>query len=215
MNSDASASVYRDMIWYLADPAARSLLLAAVAFVLLKVLRIRDLHLRLATWKAVLASAMAMPLLGWLLPARPLSISKTTVAPQILRSPAPPAVQINESGPRDVSFPRAIIVPMSPDYPRVPAERSIPLWPRIAAAIYILGASFLLTRFATGLYLSGRIRKRSRSIEDIEVQQSLARESTAASLRRHPELAESDAIAVPVTLGIPHPIILLPTEWRE
>jgi hypothetical protein len=57
-----------------AEPAARSILLAFAVAVLLSVLRVKSVTPRLAAWKIVLYCALAMPVLGWVLPALPLSV---------------------------------------------------------------------------------------------------------------------------------------------
>jgi beta-lactamase regulating signal transducer with metallopeptidase domain len=56
----------------LADSALRSLVLAAVAGLTLAAFRVRSSSLRLFTWTAVLYAALAMPLLGSILPALPI-----------------------------------------------------------------------------------------------------------------------------------------------
>jgi beta-lactamase regulating signal transducer with metallopeptidase domain len=55
----------------LASPAARGFALAAAAGLGLAALRVRATNLRLVTWTTVLYAALAMPLLGWLLPSFP------------------------------------------------------------------------------------------------------------------------------------------------
>jgi beta-lactamase regulating signal transducer with metallopeptidase domain len=55
----------------LASPAARALALAAAAGLGLAAFRVKSINTRLITWTAVLYAALAMPLLGWLLPSLP------------------------------------------------------------------------------------------------------------------------------------------------
>src|SRR5271167_1317518 len=64
----ASAS----LLLQLANPAARALALAVAAGLALAAFRVQSTSVRLFTWKSVLFAALAMPLLGWILP--PLSI---------------------------------------------------------------------------------------------------------------------------------------------
>jgi hypothetical protein len=72
-------------------------------------------------------------------------------------------------------------------------------WPRAAMIVYILVAGTLLLRLSVGLLMSRRLLRSSRSTalkpEGIEVR-------------------ESDRVAAPVTLGVVHPAILLPIDWR-
>ena len=57
-----------------AEPAIRSMLLACAVAILLSVLRVKAVTPRLAAWKIVLCCALAMPVLGLVLPALPLSV---------------------------------------------------------------------------------------------------------------------------------------------
>ncbi len=59
------------LIAQIANPAVRALALAGAAGLGLAALRVRNTSTRLFTWTAVLYAALAMPLLGWLLPALP------------------------------------------------------------------------------------------------------------------------------------------------
>jgi beta-lactamase regulating signal transducer with metallopeptidase domain len=68
------------------QPAARSLAFACVAGVALVAFRVRSVALRLAIWRAVLLVALAMPLLGLLLPPLPVFVP---LAAKFLRTEAP------------------------------------------------------------------------------------------------------------------------------
>jgi beta-lactamase regulating signal transducer with metallopeptidase domain len=54
---------------HLLDPAMRSLVLAVLAGLILKLWRVRDERVELAVWTGVLYAALAMPLLSWVMPA--------------------------------------------------------------------------------------------------------------------------------------------------
>src|SRR3989442_10884 len=64
----ASASVLVQIV----NPAARVLALAGAVAAGLAAFQVKNTSVRLSTWRAVLYTALAMPLLGWLLP--PLAI---------------------------------------------------------------------------------------------------------------------------------------------
>jgi beta-lactamase regulating signal transducer with metallopeptidase domain len=64
----ASANVLVQVV----NPAARAVALASAAAAGLAAFRVKNTSVRLSTWRAVLYTALAMPLLGWLLP--PLAI---------------------------------------------------------------------------------------------------------------------------------------------
>jgi len=68
------------------QPAARSLAFACVTGVALVAFRVRSVALRLAIWRAVLLVALAMPLLGLLLPPLPVFVP---LAAKFLRPEAP------------------------------------------------------------------------------------------------------------------------------
>jgi beta-lactamase regulating signal transducer with metallopeptidase domain len=55
----------------LASPTARALALATAAGLGLAAFHVKDTNVRLVTWTAVLYAALAMPLLGWILPSLP------------------------------------------------------------------------------------------------------------------------------------------------
>ncbi len=79
--------------------------------------------------------------------------------------------------------------------PVAPAPHSFD-WQRLAMSLYAGIAGVLLLRICVGLLLSRR----------------LARASSATNLAG---VRESDQVNAPVTVGIAHPAILLPLDWRE
>ncbi len=79
---DASANFAAHIL----QPAARSLAFACVAGVALVAFRVRSVALRLAIWRAVLLVALAMPLLGLLLPPLPVFVP---LAAKFLRTQPP------------------------------------------------------------------------------------------------------------------------------
>jgi beta-lactamase regulating signal transducer with metallopeptidase domain len=87
-------------------------------------------------------------------------------------------------------------------------------WPLVAAVFYVLIAGVLLAQLAVGFFISRRVKFSGRPVGDRRVLAALLEQSTRWGLETAPELAESPAVAVPVTLGVWHPIILLPSAWR-
>src|SRR5258708_864915 len=61
-----------DVLLQIVNPAARVVALAGAAAAGLAAFRVKNTSVRLSAWRAVLYAALAMPLLGWLLP--PLAI---------------------------------------------------------------------------------------------------------------------------------------------
>ena len=68
------------VIGQLAGAAVRALLPASVAALALCAFRVRHAALRLAVWTGVLYAALALPLLGYLLPAIPVRVPAKTAA---------------------------------------------------------------------------------------------------------------------------------------
>ncbi len=63
-----------NLLAQLANPAARALVLGAAAGLGLAAFRVKTTSMRLFTWTAVLYAALAMPLLGWMLPPLPIPV---------------------------------------------------------------------------------------------------------------------------------------------
>src|SRR5208282_999651 len=80
-----------NLLTQLANPAGRALLLAGVAGLTLAAFRVKAASLRLFTWTAVLYGALALPLLGWMLPPMAVPI------PAFLRHDAAQASQFQSS----------------------------------------------------------------------------------------------------------------------
>ena len=68
----AAVQASTELLAQVANPAARALALAGAAGLGLAAFRVRATSARLFTWTAVLCAALAMPMLGWVLP--PLAI---------------------------------------------------------------------------------------------------------------------------------------------
>src|ERR1700727_1097355 len=78
------------ILMLVADAAVRALALAGAAGLALAAIRVRSTSARLFTWTAVLYAALAMPLLGWLLPAMPIP-TPAFVRHEVVQSIAPQA----------------------------------------------------------------------------------------------------------------------------
>src|SRR5208283_4695272 len=210
----------------LANPAARALALAAGAGLGLAAFRVRSASLRLFIWTAVLYAALAMPLLGWILP--PLSFPIPAVFHRETEQPLPhrgldsktlseASQQSSTSSPisqgraRTTALPPAATPPSHRWYAR---WSSLP-WGKVAAGIYLLMASLLLVRFVVGLVFARRITQASDPIRDPRLALKLFCRARASGLSSIPRVAESKFVSVPVTMGAFRSTILLPSNWRE
>jgi bla regulator protein blaR1 len=201
------------LLAHLADAALRSVAMACLAAIVLAWARRKDAVLHLVIWRVVLYTALAMPLMAWLMPGLPLPLPATLAKQQAQIISPVSEVRTAELVPAPTVFKTQLATLPAAPVPRT-QPREIP-WRAIAVAIYVLAAGFFLARLGLGWMLSGRLRRRSRRINDPETLAATEGLSRAVGLRRVPELAESSAIAVPVTLGVKKPVVLLPATWRD
>lgn len=203
--------------------ALRSLVLAGVAALGLKVFRVQSTAVRLFVWRAVLCASFAMPFLGQLLP--PLPITSPQVFSAATASPAnrPGQTSVPAISSSNLSVATKTLVDVSAPLPPSKAEigpatqlspRSKFRWNAIRWSLWAtfsyLGVTFvLLVRYVLGLVLSRRLVRGSREICDPCISARLR------SFHAGAHLAESHVIAVPVTVGVFRPSILFPTGWRE
>jgi beta-lactamase regulating signal transducer with metallopeptidase domain len=208
----SSSHLCAQLLRCLAEPALRALALAALAGLALTMGRVKDAAVRLAVWTALLYVALAMPFFAWVappvrlpMPALPAAQSVPPPAPAGITIPAPGSPVRIIAG----ATPSALVHSAKPS-----ASRWTFSWLLVAAALYLLIAGVLLAQLALGFFFSRRVKLSGRPVGDRRVLAALLEESTRWGLATAPELAESPAVAVPVTLGAWHPIILLPTAWR-
>ncbi len=85
----------------------------------------------------------------------------------------------------------------------------------ILFAIYAAIALALFVRVALGVHLSSRLVRIAKPIDEPQAFEPLVHASEAGGLRAIPWLAESDAVNVPVVIGVRKPTILLAAGWRD
>jgi bla regulator protein blaR1 len=277
-----------DLLAYLTEMALRSLAVGCAAALLLALTRAKAPAVRLYVWSGVLYVALAMPLLGALLPRLRLMIPAANAGPitgrivkivTILTRPRPATVPdrlvaagessrsssgIGENMPRTTSttFSNADCGRVNARCGPLPighsglasanvssstthssaqwapgvVSASMPVsivrradWKVIAAAIYFAGLLILLGRLLMGIWWTHRLTRsaveicgRYSNAEDgVENNRScmamawLRSHSILEGLQKPPRLKESEALSVPVTTGVLHPIILLPAGWSR
>jgi TonB family protein len=171
----------------LAGVSVRVAVLAALAWVVLFVCRVRRADLRHAVWSLVLIAMLLMPLVAWLTPSLTLRVGRPTAASDVT-----PSLQV----PLEVSA-TALGAPAS-----MPAsEWARRNWQSIVVALYAAGVLVMLGRLCYGYALARRLGQSSKVIEE--------------PLATRIPVSETDCITVPVTIGWVKPQILLPRDWRE
>jgi beta-lactamase regulating signal transducer with metallopeptidase domain len=208
----SSSHLCAQLLRHLAEPALRALVLAALAGLALAVGRVKDAELRLGVWTALLYAALAMPFLAWVAPAVRLPLPALPAATSV-PPPAPAGVRILATG-SPIRIIAGATAPARLHSAEPAASRWTFSWQLVVAALYLLIAGVLLAQLAVGFFISRRVKLSGRPVGDRRVLAALLEQSTRWGLETAPELAESPAVAVPVTLGVWHPIILLPTAWR-
>src|SRR5580692_585257 len=209
---DASANFAAHVL----QSAARSLAFACVAGLVLAAFRARSVALRLAIWRTVLVVALAMPLLGLLLPPLPVFVPLAAkfVREQPAAEIAPPefhsrAISVNQiahsSSTRLGAFTytgrapdtiaatdatgitAATTTPESADWPAASAQPRRPIpWLAASAAIYLAVALFMLMRLALGVILGRRLERELQLIEDPRAFARLQFIAQASGLRGSP-----------------------------
>jgi beta-lactamase regulating signal transducer with metallopeptidase domain len=240
MTPTAALQASTSLLEQLASPAARALVLAGAAALGLAVFHVKTPSARLFTWTAVMYAALAMPLLGWILP--PLSVPTPVLLQYAFlqnaafgHGRAQPA--FNEAG---ISQPLAAApVPSSTHRTFITSKRTIRetpsveivrqvssssassslrssiRWNLVAAGIYLAVAFLLLIRFLVGIAFSHRLVRASQIIDEPHVTRKLAAHASASGLAFVPQAAESEFISVPVTMGALRSTILLPAGWCD
>jgi beta-lactamase regulating signal transducer with metallopeptidase domain len=169
----------------LVESTVRSLGFAAAVGLALQILRVRDTGTRLAAWTAVLYGALLLPAMVAVLPPLEVPMLHRAASQKVVVAPA-----VSVSNDR-TEIPEG-----------VPDKRFN--WRRAAVDLYFAVALGLLGRLVFGLIATRRLRRASRPVND-------ARLLAMCSVR----LVESSALAVPITIGWLHPVVVLPDSWRE
>jgi beta-lactamase regulating signal transducer with metallopeptidase domain len=227
----------------LADSAVRALFLGAIAGLGMFALRIKATSTRLFTWTAVLYAALAMPLLGWMLPPlaipTPTFLQSRTIQSERAQSLITQHAQVSfasygATGVRKVAGKEKssaetagqTVSHASPPLGGTSHTEVAPtlhpsslwssiVWSIVAAGIYFVVALLLLARLLVGLIFASRLVRSSQEIHELRVTRKLASCTYACGLGRIPSVVESEIISVPVTVGILRSTILFPGGWRE
>jgi beta-lactamase regulating signal transducer with metallopeptidase domain len=242
MLADISSST--SVLAVLANSAVRALALASAAGLGLAVFRIKSTAVRLFTWNAVLYASLAMPLLQWMLPPvsvpTPRLLQSRVARAIVPTQPSSSAFNVvlahkasgraasssatkGSSSSNRMTTPNEEAPPIALD--RANSQLSFPSlsssflasisWSVVVPGIYFGGALLLLVRFAVGLAFGRRLLQASQPIADRRVASRIASRAQAMGLASFPQVAESELISVPLTMGVLRSTILLPPGWLE
>jgi beta-lactamase regulating signal transducer with metallopeptidase domain len=224
------------LVSHIVVPAIRTGILAIFVGLALAVFRPKHVSMRLAVWTLVLYAGLAMPFLSWFLPAvrvplpvpyrQKTPVVLTTVPANAAASADPIAIITSSPGAipaasraaalldrqRVNASPNALAAPQTAPFPARKPFLPADFWPLLFVGGYFLAVAILLGRFAAGQFLSRRLRNTAAPLNDSGL---MDRYSQALGITPVPLLAESKAIAVPATLGLRNPLILLPWGWRS
>ncbi|HUO29795.1 MAG TPA: M56 family metallopeptidase, partial [Bryobacteraceae bacterium] len=168
------------MLTFLAAWMLRSAVLVLACAGLLKLLRVKDAAVALAAWSVTLFASLMIPVLSATLPAvnLPAAPRYALPGPHIVALPAPPAGA----------------------FPLASSALPEPRWPAYLFSAYLLGAAVLLLRVAIGVFLTRRLRNRTRP--------------TGLTLAGGLPVHECRDLRVPAALGAIRSIVVLPQDWR-
>jgi uncharacterized protein (TIGR03435 family) len=171
----------------------RPLILVAVAWLILRLLRVRHPASRHAVWTAVLVGMLVLPILSVITPdwtLRVLPWTQQTV--NAIPSPTAPTV-IAQNDPKDAALPiltETETSSVSPTSFAPPSIETLVVWGYLAGLLGMLGYRLI------GWHLFRRVVSRSKSL-------------------RPTCLRESEDVVTPVAVGLLRPVVILPAGWRD
>jgi len=213
----------------LVTAAARTLILAAIAGLLLTALRVKTTSVRLFTWTVVLYAGLCMPILGGVLPSVRVPVPFGRSTPTKLLNQAKGSIATVAPPPHPLTIDTEEIATANGSDPSVEITNRtgqekhsswtvspvLSQWARVAVCTYLAIALLLLARFVVGVGLARRLVRSSIPIDDPRISVRLASRSYLSSRPRCPRVRESQSATVPVTFGISTPTIILPSSWRQ
>lgn len=213
--------------------AVRTTVLAASAALLLKLLRIKSTSARLLVWKIVLCVGLTMPILGWLLPPLHIPIPYALLPAQVNTASSAPhestrisssilyvysasanREMLNSSAGSSRAAELATIN-ARPNNRSTTFSANLSGWAPIAAGFYAAVALFFGSTFLVGWALARRLLRASKLINDSRITDRLCSYARALGSRTLPAVYESSLVAVPITIGVFNPTILLPSIWHD
>ncbi len=88
-------------------------------------------------------------------------------------------------------------------------------WVAVGMGIYFAVTVLFLARLIVGMFFSWRLERASEEIHEREAIRLVRMRACMGGLESTPRLAETKMLSVPATMGVLHPVILLPVDWQE
>lgn len=185
---------------YLLENSAKATLLFAATWAVAFGLRRRSAALRHQMWVAALAASLLLPVVAPILPAW--HFHALNVVVERLTGTSQPAASAS-------SIPSLVVN-------AVPATNHAAIWLGVLLLFWVVGSSLALVRFAAGLTHMARVRVRAKFLTDERSMREVTQIVRAFRISRPIHLFESgDPAAMPVTWGLLHPKILVPSSARQ
>jgi len=210
----------------------KAIVLAIVAGAGLYCLRIRDSNLRHRVWTAVLLAMLLLPTLAWVTPSVPLPFNGKVVVgnsdgKKFSAVADSKPVSLGRSAAIESNVAQASLSAKQVDAPmskRAMPKRAVPTkdqnqtvvttsapistiaWTKWIFAVYAVGLTTMLGRLLLGIWSARRLAEQAQPLP------SLAILSLGSGQY---DIAASEAVRVPLTVGIVRPRVLLPADWSS
>ena len=204
------------------DAVAKGTLFLLLLFLLTPILHRLSAGARHVVWGAGIILLVALPLLSHLTPWHIGVLPAVAAAPTpaVTRREAPATVARTSIGTLTEPPARAAEpsvgggAPSTPSTPAAAPASSLPLGLMIVA-VWLAGFLFALLRLALGQRSANQLVAGARKVdgEDWEEPKELA--AARLGLERTPDVMITDALPLPVTTGLRHPVVLLPAEAAD
>lgn len=193
------------MMTHLMAAALRGALLAGVVAAVLPAVRLTPAITRFRVWTAVLVAASllaisslaARPSIRISVPLPAFSRSHSASSPASLRTDLPTQVSRASSGSSGATA----------------VNRRPELVGGLVTTGYLLGVTTLCLRMTIGVGLSRRLRGRSKQIRSGNLHAVVQEVTGSLGLRLRPEILQCSSVTIPITFGVLHPVVVLPTTW--
>jgi beta-lactamase regulating signal transducer with metallopeptidase domain len=189
--------------------ALKATAVLAVAICAAKLARRTSAAARHLLLSAAVAGALALPLLGSILPELPVTVRVPWLAAPTRASPSP-LVPTSTSTPTSTTTPTRISTSMPAAAEPAPPPRAS--WGRLALLLWASAALALLARAGWGHAGLVRVARQAEPMLDAEWQRLLRELVAELRIGRRVALLRSSCAAVPLTWGILRPCIVLPSS---